>query len=780
MSILRVHIVVDQGWTARLTWTGSDGDERSRERALGSTDTDAEGQPRGFPLPPAGEVLDEAVALLCQEGEAALGPCRDRILARRPDEGDVEAFGRYLFQTLVGDATWAEIRADAAGSVDLAVTVPSAAPALHRLNWEMMRGPDGFLARGAPIATSITRVVGGAGAPARVVGSPPRLLFVVGSSLSDPRIRPGAEYMGLLRRVDEDGRVLSARILESATPERVRRAVERHRPEVVYFVCHGGEDRGRPYLEFQTEAGEADPAAALQYAPQLLDMLRAPDGTLPALVVLAACGSGAGTDPSRVLGAHATAPLAASLVDGGGGEGVPVVVAMAGDISDRACRHFTRRFGQMLVRGEPLLAAGEMGRRAAFVDPAAPPSGADWALPAVFTSEAVEADFRPVAPDDDATRRMGRRIGSFGLLTTPVFCGRQRFLDLYDELFDPRRAAVLCLYSVRDTPKAGKSRILHEFVGQAVRDGRCPVLVGDASPGSSLRFAGATDLALEVLASVARTREIFGLKPPLDSALLRTVLLRAPIPNEDQLDQAMAAVPDALFAEKLAHARGAAASPAHPDGVALDPNTVRELLRADLLALADEAAAEAGTGEGEPPLVLFDHVQGYDKGIAALLMSDQAGAPGARPLLGPDGLGSVDRRIPVVVAFSLGTAADELLRPVVEHHGLGQRIRVEAVGGFAEGEDALAFQRVLLHPFQLDLVPGASDVALAPSPSLTPAQRQDLMESLRIGTQQALPGQLGQLAFYAVAKMAKSQRILEEADDEARLRRLIEDQQGGG
>jgi len=336
---------------------------------------------------------------------------------------------------------------------------------------------------------------------------------------------------------------------------------------------------------------------------------------------------------------------------------------------------------------------------------------------------------------------------------------------------------VLCLYSVRDAQGAGKSRILHEFVGQAVRDGRCPVLIGDAAPGSSLRFAGATELGLEILASIARTRDIFGLEPPLKSTLLRTVLVRAPMDDEDQLDEAMAAVPDALFAEKLAHARKAVALPG-PGGLTLDSSTVRELLRADLLALADEAAAEGGALEGEPPLVLFDGVEGYDKGIAALLIAGEEGQQGARPLLGPDGLGSTERRIPVVAAFSMGTAADEILRPVVEHHGLGQRIRFEVVGGFAEGEDALAFQRVLLHPFRLELVPGASNVALAPSPRITDEERRNLIESLRVGTSNALPGQLGQQAFYALAMMAKRAEWLEEADDEARLRTLIEEQQG--
>ena len=782
MNIVRVRVGIDETWRVTVAWEGPDGPVE-RVRQLRSTGTSADGRPEGFPLPPEDDCPDGAHASLYQgQGdEPGLTACRDRILQRRPEAEDVEIFGRYLFATLLGDALWAEIREAAGkGQVDLALDIPIGAPDLHRLNWEMMCGPHGFLARGAPLAVSVTRVVPGAEAEARGLQSPPRLLFVVGSSLNDPRIRPGAEYMGLLRRIDDDDRVLRSRVVEAATPDRVRRAVDRHRPDVVFVVCHGGEDRGEPYLEFQLEEGETDPAAALIKAPGLLDMLRDADGKLPAMVVLAACGSGGLPGEGRVLGPHATAPLAAHLVLGADGKGVPVVVAMAGDISDRACRHFTRRFGQMLVRGEKLLRAAELGRRAAFIDPAAPRSSADWALPAVFTSQGVDPDFRPVPEEDEGSALLGRRIRDFELLSEPVFCGRQHFMQLFDELFDPREAAVLCLYSERGAQGAGKSRILHEFVGQAIRDGVCPVLVGEAAPGSARRFAGATDLGLEVLASIARTRRILGLDPPVESALLRAILARAPDDEVEDLGAGLEDLPEALFEERMSFAGRTVATPENRDGRTLASGTVRELLRADLEALAEDAAREAGTLPDQGPIVLFDNVHTYDEGgILALFTSQpdgaRTGAPRERPLLGPDGLGSTDRRIPVVVAFSMGSPADEFLQPLQERQGWGQRLRVEKVGGFVEGEDALAFQRVLLHPYS-KAAPGLSDIALAPARTLTPADRDWLVDSFRLNTRHGMPGAMGQPEFYSVAMMAIRVHYLEEADDENRLQQLIEEQ----
>src|SRR5262249_42961070 len=141
-------------------------------------------------------------------------------------------------------------------------------------------------------------------------------------------------------------------------------------------------------------------------------------GRLPAVVVLSACrtASASGTaDPSagRVNGLS----FAARLVAGG----VPVVVAMAGDIADTACRVFTRALTLAIEGGLPLGEAVIRGRRAAFLERDSFDS-TDWALPAIFTSEWIDGGERLV--NKDAIDAVRRRIQYLNLTDEPVFFGR--------------------------------------------------------------------------------------------------------------------------------------------------------------------------------------------------------------------------------------------------------------------------------------------------------------------------------------------------------------------
>src|SRR4051794_19485198 len=188
-----------------------------------------------FPLPPASE---PAPALATAE---TIGEAYRAIIDRRGDQ--VEVFGEYLFQTLLGPAIWAKIEQIGAPVVELALQWRGDQLELHRLHWEMMRGPDGFLAAGARFPTAITRVVAGTGElRPRTLRAPPRVLFVVGAAVNDPAIRPGAELMGVLRRVRASGRSIHSYVLERASPDRVRTAVRNFEPDVVHFIAHGGID----------------------------------------------------------------------------------------------------------------------------------------------------------------------------------------------------------------------------------------------------------------------------------------------------------------------------------------------------------------------------------------------------------------------------------------------------------------------------------------------------------------------------------------------------------
>jgi len=125
---------------------------------------------------------------------------KDRDLAinimglKSPGTGDMVRFGSYLFDVLVGSA-WNTITA--AGLPEM-IELDSSDPEFHRLPWEMAYGPTDFLAK---LNVGMIRVIPSAGGPQKITISP-KVLFVIGADLSDKRIRPGAEYLGMLKRLE--------------------------------------------------------------------------------------------------------------------------------------------------------------------------------------------------------------------------------------------------------------------------------------------------------------------------------------------------------------------------------------------------------------------------------------------------------------------------------------------------------------------------------------------------------------------------------------------------
>ncbi len=196
---------------------------------------------------------------LPEGGEAALPPgitgaeISDRftnLMSQAGGAGAVEIFGAYLFNCLLAGA-WPAILTQASGKpFELALTWEAAEADLNRLPWEAMHTGAhpgdfrGFLA-GQPV--TITRRVSGSTATLSggKLPSPPRVLFVIGVPLSDPVIRPGAEYLGLLHSLDDDGLVLNHRLLLDATLDSLKAAITSFHPNIVHIVSHG-QIEGRP------------------------------------------------------------------------------------------------------------------------------------------------------------------------------------------------------------------------------------------------------------------------------------------------------------------------------------------------------------------------------------------------------------------------------------------------------------------------------------------------------------------------------------------------------
>lgn len=762
-TLLRVLISVtpaDDGWLAAFSCPADPAFQAQRRLARVAITLPGAYDPTPFPAPvfdddhppPAVEAPHHA---LCTDPGTHLGAVYDRIVHRRPAAGDVKAFGAYLFATLIGASIWEAIRALArrheADLLDLALAWPATEGALHRLNWEMMHGPETLLAAlqsDEPKEVAITRVVLSTPDPAGAVVPRsgclvPRKLFVIGTDLNDPVIRPGAEFFGLLRRVKHNKHTVHTRVLRRASSQKLREVIKTFQPDVVHFICHGHIDKGtgRGYLELAVDDDEAagDEAEKRRYAEQVFQFLNAGERR-PSVVVLSACDTGQG-QVGEMLGAHELAPFAAELVQ----QGIAAVVGMAGSIADRACRHFTRRFGEAIVQREPLVKATADGRRAAFVHGADPESAVDWAFPALFTAAAVPPDYSPAPPPDPAAPSVDDWIHDFNVERDPVFCGRLEFFEAYYRLFEERDLAVLLVHGSRGL---GKTRLLQEFTAQAIREAHLPIgIYSDAPDWAPPPTLDA--LRDELRKAVSRTREILELTP----RLWQLKLLEDPAANRARLDD--------LVLNAL------------PAGGGLTTEAVKRALQSDLGYLLAQACADYPgffDAAHSRAVLLLDEVQDYDEAILRDLLIDE--------VLGPRGIGTKKEPIPVILTCELSGPARHLLEPFTQQHNQTRPwMRVLPLKPFPEehDQDLFEYERVWLNPSEQNamrtgLPPAMANVAYVIEQNAA-RSNQDWEEWLRtVRTKiQGKPINTVSSDFIFLAALAEAKRIMAKADDEALL-----------
>jgi hypothetical protein len=638
-----------------------------------------------FPVPPGGDInrFEELspADLLANPDAHRLDDAHSAIAAR--NAAHIEQFGNYLFVTLL-DKDWQEIRRvadDAEQGVELALSWSASDGSLNRLYWEMMHSGRQFLAAGGADHAVITRVVRGAraGAPP-TIDFPPRVLFVVGTSLVDQTIRPAAEISNILRELSDDatgGQRILYRYLENANPRRIAAAVRKFRPQLVHYMCHGEVDPETHlgFLELQPD----EPGGPSHFgAEQLLEHLRGPDDELPAIVIVSACKTAGGSRYARgtLAGPQDSAPLAAELVAGG----IPVVVGMAGRVADRAARLFTVRFGEALLSGEPLVRATAAARRVGYSHGESPRQSVDWAFPAVFTAPSVDSDYTAVQTGAAAKMHtLNEWLDGYLPQEDPVFCGREEFVQAFHELFTrpdslPPRRQVLAAWSSEEPAKLGRSRLLKQLATLALREGHIPMLVpldrGDARRDlatfvrnvhkalTKLRSDGALGLAL----TAASQLEI--LSAPVSDALERDDLHRA---VREELEEAGVVTPAAVnlaLAEDLA----------------------------TLLADAQRGYPEI-VGPTRQVVLLIDDLHMYGPMLEHFFNG----------VLSRYGAGSKRNPVPVVVSFQRSSApgADEFLKPVAEDSsGVPWVEALPVLPWRNDGEDMLAYEHVLMNPWR--------------------------------------------------------------------------------
>jgi hypothetical protein len=683
---LRFVVSVDQAWQVLVSCPEQN--QARPSRAMRRLD---DGRRGFFPLPPVAELSEQAPGaelpaccrLYCRaEDPAVLTEGRRRITERSPDpQIGTSPFGGYLFHALIGAAAWQWIREIAdrqhARCIELALCWDDGDANLNRLNWEMMHDGQDFLATGLPgITIAITRLVarttGVKWEPRKVEEFPPRILFVIGTTLNDPSLRPAAEFLGLLRELRESGRRIRPRVLEKARPRELARVISVFRPDVVHFICHGDWDpeTRRGFLELTPDEQNGEPR---RFADQLYNVLTV-NAQQPPLVVLSACRTGsaeAGAPvPSDVLkGAHDLAPLATELVR----LGIPLVLGMAGRVSDNACRLFTRQFGDALVRGESLVVATAEARRATVSQGRSANESVDWAFPALFAAEQVEPGWAPVRPGaGDGRTPEEIWIDGYKLNRDLVFCGRNDFFSAYYGFFAPNPRRVLAIVTEGQSG-IGRKRLLFELAAQMLRDGHIPIILASENPTwkappSLQRFC---EMLVETIRQVRGILEL-GSAPDSQLRLLTQ-------------DRSAAGAGVSLLHDDIQDELG-------PDGE-LTPGALSRAMQSDLHRLVKDARRQHESvrrAEGRAVIVL-DQVEQYGQSLLNAVIYE---------MLGEYGFGSRDEPVPAVLAVAMGQPATTIVKDILEQVASWSWICQLPLKpfDFETEEDLLAYSWILLNP----------------------------------------------------------------------------------
>ena len=746
---MRFLVQVDSDWKVTITNKAKENGDWKRIHAMRKIP--APNNDGYFPRPLKEDLPAdlEADSLCIGDDVGPIKAIYDQIANRSIQQaGTAERFGRYLLDTLIGRAVWDEIIARArekkARVVELALSWSHKDSSLHRLIWEMMHGREGFLAGMLSPEVAITRIVAGTeNVKARQVSLPPRILFVVGTSLTDASIRPGAEALGLIRRIEEGDRSIHSRMLQRAKPSVIKDAVKQFKPDIVHFICHGFRDNeGKGYLELETD--EPDQEDKRHFGKALLDCLRA-GGAFPPIVVLSACYSAGGT--TRLLAGYEVAPLAAELVMGLQQErvaaAVPIVVGMSGRVSDVGCRLFTRRFGEALIQGESLVTATSEARQAVFYGGQPPEKSVDWAFPAVFMAEGVEPGYTPAqVGDEDASVKLKGLIKGYDLIERPLFFGRYRFFDSYYDLLKSK-IGVLGIFVKDPKPGFGRTRLLKEMAAQALRDGQVPCFISWKKSGEEPKNLLA--LAKVVLDAIIKARDVFDLDPPFGSQLH---LLKKPL--EDLTKDSNL---DARIKFQIEN-----------DGE-VSAKAVRLALQVDLSRLVADArgkhpAVEEAKGNA---IVLLDEVHEYGEPVINALLG---------PMIDPHGFGTQKEPVPVVMVFSLTGPAFQILNPVTEKPPAEPWLRFERLAEFrlVDEEDVQAYEAVLLDLGQWNTShKEVSDVPWTVSFIGRESDNYKKWTGRFRKWLQGIPGDFGNDKFYLLAEWAAEEGYLEKANDDSKL-----------
>jgi hypothetical protein len=634
-----------------------------------------------LPAVPVIDPMNEAKLhrMLCEGDIDEICGLLERIRTRTAEPNDVARYGRWLFECLLAPA-WSAILdhpdVNRERAVEIALRWPADSADLHRLIWEAMRDSIGPLGGHPMYAVGITRLVPAEAPAIEKITWVPRVLFATSVGLSDPTIRPGAMFMGILHGLDARGRC-RARAVHGVTVDKLTRVCESFAPDVVHLVAHGVLDDGRGKLMLAGEDGMEEAADATALVSALSAGVHR-----PLAVVLSACNS---ASPGEVVGDQDdptdASPLAAQLV----AAGIPIVSAVAGEISESACRQYTRRLSDAVHEGDPVVVAAARGRRVALVTTEAANQDIDWALPALFLAEELDPELPLV--DSTQTDKTIALANDLDLRKEPVFVGRADILAAADRMVEPRaETGVIAVLADGATTRLGGTRLLREIGWRLLRDGHLPLFLGPYQ--KSKEPATGRDLIGEICCRAVQLTTAMDLPVfPPDAVVFEL--------TSDKKQALLSKIEDA--GPRSAQARGAvlaAIDEFKKRTTDLNSDALRGYLSEDLGTLAERARDwGAPFGQHSRAVLLCDDVDAWGPpGIAG-----QTGLECLLAMLRPTGLGSPNRPAPVVLTGSKsanggGTIAEweRNTRPGFKFFTLGE---------LAHDEALLGYQWVLLHPW---------------------------------------------------------------------------------
>jgi hypothetical protein len=628
------------------------------------------------PIPPASEPPNGEIATLCAaEDVATIQDVYQSILRNDATPEQVTTFGRYLCAVLLGPNF--DILARQQGFIDLRLCLDD--PQLQRLPWEMMYSDSGPLIALPEPTISISRELPSTRSiPVLVL--PLRVLFVIGTSI-DAAIRPGAEFLGLLRHLKIpldstfqrfDLAKVNIRYIADADVTELNRVCKEFKPDVLHFICHGERDPadGASRLVMQRLNSVAGDRRSFERFPltaaQLVDALLEENGWLPRVVVLNACYTSDLNAPSND---DAHLPFAAELVS----RGVAIAVGMTGEIADTACQLFTLRFYQALLKQQAVTEAATHARRTVLKAWPTYLQSVEWARPTLFLSCAVNPtiELGPQAAGFDIFACAGR----FRVVGGPrMLCDRYDILNAYQHLLEATRSPgterLMLAFTAKDqTPGIGKTRLLEEIAVHSIYDGFVPCIIPSDPdmPASFLEFA------LGVADAIQRTRETLGLDDLRSSECRRRAFKFAddtPFDTEDFLGSLDAVI------EKVRSR--------HAEAAKIRPLTIQDDIRKDCRDLVRDLKAK--TNRDHWPLILVDEFHRCNGATDAVLNQ-----------IGAGGLGTPQEPIPVVLNYVTSTPEGTQIGGKINFLPLERRPEIKCFE--SEIEKEMVYSQLVLSQF---------------------------------------------------------------------------------